>query len=77
MAVLSTLPVQWLCTLLLLLGVASALKFELAAHTGGESHLKERCIRNFVGRDVMVAVKSTVSGYKGDGMIVNILVRAD
>ncbi|KAK8143063.1 vesicle coat component [Beauveria asiatica] len=66
---------QWLCSLLMLLGVASALKFELPAHTGGESHRKERCIRNFVNRDTMVAVKSVVGGYKGDGMVVNIHIR--
>ncbi|KAM3552773.1 hypothetical protein MY1884_003846 [Beauveria asiatica] len=66
---------QWLCSLLMLLGVASALKFELPAHTGGESHRKERCIRNFVNRDTMVAVKSVVAGYKGDGMVVNIHIR--
>lgn len=65
---------QWLCSLLLLVGVASALKFELPAHTGGESHRKERCIRNFVNRDTMVAVKSIVGGHKGDGMVVNIHV---
>ncbi|KAJ4145978.1 hypothetical protein LMH87_004809 [Akanthomyces muscarius] len=66
---------QWLCSLLLLVGVASALKFELPAHTGGESHRKERCIRNFVNRDTMVAVKSIVGGHKGDGMVVNIHIR--
>lgn len=70
-------PLQWLCSLLLLVGVASALKFELPAHTGGESHRKERCIRNFVNRDTMVAVKSIVGGHKGDGMVVNIHVRRD
>lgn len=67
-------PLQWLCSLLLLVGVASALKFELPAHSGGESHRKERCIRNFVNRDTMVAVKSIVGGFKGDGMVVNIHV---
>ena len=62
--------------MLLLVGAANALKFELAAHSGGESHKKERCIRNFVQKDTLVAVKSTISGYKGDGMIVNIAVCA-
>lgn len=65
---------QWICSLLLLVGAANALKFELQAHSGGESHKKERCIRNFVQKDTLVAVKSTISGYKGDGMIVNIAV---
>lgn len=67
--------VQWVCSLLLLVGVANALKFELHAHSGGENHNKERCIRNFVQKDTLVAVKATVDGYKGDGMVVNIFVR--
>ncbi|KAL6889544.1 emp24/gp25L/p24 family/GOLD domain-containing protein [Trichoderma longibrachiatum] len=68
-------PMQWLCSLLLLASAASALKFDLVAHTGGESLKKERCIRNFVGSDTLVVVTSTVDGYKGDGMVVNIHVR--
>jgi hypothetical protein len=65
---------QCLCSLLLFLGVASALKFELAAHTGRESQKKERCIRNPVGRDTLVVVTATVGGARGDGMTVNIHV---
>jgi hypothetical protein len=67
-------PMRWLCGLLLLVSAANALKFDLIAHTGGESLKKERCIRNFVGSDTLVVVTSTVDGYKGDGMLVNIPV---
>ncbi|KAM0483853.1 hypothetical protein ACHAPE_003667 [Trichoderma viride] len=68
-------PMRWLCGLLLLVSAANALKFDLLAHPGGESLKKERCIRNFVGSDTLVVVTSTVDGYKGDGMLVNIHVR--
>ncbi|KKP03319.1 endoplasmic reticulum vesicle protein 25 [Trichoderma harzianum] len=68
-------PMRWLCGLLLLVSAANALKFDLVAHTGGESLKKERCIRNFVGSDTLVVVTSTVDGYRGDGMLVNIHVR--
>lgn len=66
---------RWLCGLLLLVSAANALKFDLLAHPGGESLKKERCIRNFVGSDTLVVVTSTIDGYKGDGMVVNIHVR--
>ncbi|KAF5127630.1 Endoplasmic reticulum vesicle protein 25 [Metarhizium anisopliae] len=66
---------QWLCSLLVLVGVANALKFDLIAHTGGESTKKERCIRNFVGQETLVVVTATVDGFKGDGMVVNMHVR--
>jgi hypothetical protein len=65
---------QWLCSLLLFAGAASALKFDLYAHSGGESSRRERCIRNFVNSNTLVVVTSTVDGYKGDGMVVNIHV---
>ncbi|PTB38854.1 vesicle coat component [Trichoderma asperellum] len=68
-------PMRWLCGLLLLVSAANALKFDLLAHPGGESLKKERCIRNFVGSDTLVVVTSTIDGYKGDGMVVNIHVR--
>ncbi|KFX93121.1 hypothetical protein O988_06978 [Pseudogymnoascus sp. VKM F-3808] len=35
----------------------------------------ERCIRNFVSRDTLVMVTSTISGHKGDGMQVNIHIK--
>ncbi|KAG6010480.1 vesicle coat component [Claviceps maximensis] len=60
---------QWLSSLLLLLGAAHALKFDLPAIG------KERCIRNFVNRDTLVVVTATVGGTKGDGMVVNMQVR--
>ncbi|KAG5919724.1 vesicle coat component [Claviceps pazoutovae] len=60
---------QWLSSLLLLLGAAHALKFELPAFG------KERCIRNFVSRQTLVVVTAKVDGYKGDGMVVDMHVR--
>merc|ERR1712169_97116 len=66
---------QLACSLLLLLGVAQALKFDIAAHTGKENMKKERCIRNFVAKDTLVVVTATVGGTKGDGMMVNIHIR--
>lgn len=74
MALTALSPMRWLCGLLLLVSAAHALKFDLLAHPGGESLKKERCIRNFVGSDTLVVVTSTVDGYKGDGMLVNIHV---
>ncbi|KAM0254939.1 hypothetical protein ACHAQJ_006247 [Trichoderma viride] len=68
-------PMRWLCGLLLLVSAANALKFDLLAHSGSESLKKERCVRNFVGSDTLVVVTSTVDGFKGDGMLVNIHVR--
>lgn len=67
---------QPLCNLLLLftlLSLASALKFDLQAHTGHSARY-ERCIRNFVGKDTLVLVTSIVSGSKGDGQMVNMHV---
>ncbi|KAL7896474.1 emp24/gp25L/p24 family/GOLD domain-containing protein [Trichoderma sp. SZMC 28014] len=75
MALKALSPMRWLCGLLLLVSAANALKFDLLAHPGGENLKKERCIRNFVGADTLVVVTSTVDGYKGDGMLVNIHVR--
>lgn len=66
---------QAICSLLLLAGVVNALKFDLVAHSGHENIKKERCIRNFVGKETLVVVTATVGGYKGDGMQVNIHVR--
>lgn len=60
---------------LLLLPLASSLKFDLQAHTGHSSKY-ERCIRNFVGKDTLVLVTAIVSGNKGDGQMVNMHVSA-
>ena len=60
-------------TLLLLLPVTSALKFDLQAHTGHSSKY-ERCIRNFVAKDTLVLVTAIVGGSKGDGQMVNMHV---
>ena len=58
----------------LLISVATSLKFDLQAHQGHESASKERCIRNFVAKDQLVVVTATVSGSRGDGMILNMHV---
>lgn len=65
-----------LLSLLVLLGVASALKFDVQAHPGRENQKKERCIRNFVAKETLVVVTATVGGTKGDGMQLNIHVRS-
>ena len=54
---------------LILLPFTSALKFDVAAHTG-----RERCIRNFVAKDTLVLVTAIVDGQKGDGQQVNMHV---
>ncbi|PNP77133.1 hypothetical protein FNYG_09433 [Fusarium nygamai] len=65
--------VQYICSVLLLVSAASALKFDLIAQA--ESSKRERCVRNFVGKDTLVVVTATVDGYKGDGMVVNLYIR--
>ncbi|UZP36016.1 hypothetical protein NXS19_003832 [Fusarium pseudograminearum] len=60
---------QYICSFLLLVSSVSALKFDLIAGS------KERCVRNFVGKDTLVVVTATVDGYKGDGMVVNLYIR--
>lgn len=52
--------------------LASALKFDLVATSGGGKN--ERCIRNFVSKDQLVVVTAIVGGTKGDGQKVNIHV---
>jgi len=63
-----------LCSILLLLSCADALKFELQAHPAHDKK-PERCIRNFVSKDTLVVVTATVSGQKGDGMSVNMHIK--
>ena len=60
--------------LLFLLTLTTALKFDLIAQPG-HSAKNERCIRNFVNRDTLVVVTATVSGSKGDGMMVNMHIK--
>ena len=62
-----------LCSLLLFLACAEGLKFDIEAHSKGDSK-GTRCIRNFVAKDTLVVVTATVDGYKGDGMVVNMHV---
>ena len=60
-----------------LLPLVSALKFDIQAHPGHESKSKERCVRNFVAKDQLVVVTTTVSGNRGDGQILNMHVSSD
>ena len=62
-----------LCSLLLFIACADALKFDVEAHSQGDKK-GERCIRNFVAKDTLVVVTATVDGHKGDGMVVNMHV---
>ena len=73
MAFLQPFPALLLGLLLLFLGVTNALKFDLQAHPHHNSK-NERCIRNFVAKDTLVVVTAIVSGYRGDGQMVNIHV---
>lgn len=58
---------------LLVVQLASALKFDLPATSGHGKN--ERCIRNFIAKDQLVVVTAIVSGSKGDGQRVNMHVR--
>jgi len=60
---------QYICSIVLLVATVHALKFDLAADG------KQRCIRNFVGKDTLVVVTATVGGFKGDGQRVNMHIR--
>ncbi|MCJ1471458.1 vesicle coat component [Lambiella insularis] len=73
----SSLPhtfVTAFCLWLTILNSTSALKFDLQAHAGSGGKYP-RCIRNFVARETLVVVTATVSGSKGDGQIVNMLIK--
>ncbi len=61
---------QGLYGLFLFATACQALRFDLHATNG-----HPRCIRNFVTKDTLVVVTATVSGHKGDGMVVNMHVR--
>lgn len=65
---------QYICSLVLLVGVSQALKFELQGMLAHYDN-KMRCIRNFVAKDTLVVVTSIVSGSKGDGMVVNLNIK--
>ena len=67
----------WRSLLSFLLPLVSALKFDIQAHPGHESKSKERCVRNFVAKDQLVVVTTTVSGNRGDGQILNMHVSSD
>ncbi|GAB7351608.1 hypothetical protein MBLNU459_g2226t1 [Dothideomycetes sp. NU459] len=61
--------------LLALLPVTWALKFDVQAHPGSEQENKERCIRNFVQHNQLVVVTVTISGHRGDGMMLNMHIK--
>jgi p24 family protein delta-1 len=65
---------QCVCSILLFASSIQALKFDLVAHPRNAAK-QERCIRNFVAKDTLVVVTATVSGRRGDGMVVNMEVR--
>ena len=65
-----------LYSLLLLLACAEALKFDVQAYSRGDKK-GERCIRNFVAKDTLVVVTATIDGAKGDGMSLDMHVRAN
>jgi len=62
-----------LCSALVLLTCAEALKFDIEAKHQGDKK-GQRCIRNFVASNTLVVVTATVDGHKGDGMVVNMHV---
>ncbi|KAL8305064.1 hypothetical protein RB597_003999 [Gaeumannomyces tritici] len=63
---------RYICSIVLFVACANALKFELQAQSGhGYYDKQQRCIRNFVAKDTLVVVTAIVNGHKGDGMIVN------
>ena len=66
---LSAVFLVWLA----LLHTALSLKFDLYAHAGSGGKY-QRCVRNFVSRETLVVVTATISGSKGDGQVVNMLV---
>ncbi|KUI74146.1 Endoplasmic reticulum vesicle protein 25 [Cytospora mali] len=66
---------QYICSVILLVACANALKFDLQATSQSHDSKKERCIRNFVAKDTLVVVTAIVSGSKGDGMRVNMHIR--
>lgn len=57
-----------------ILPTISALKFDIAAHSGGSNNY-ERCIRNYAAADTLVVVTAISDGFKGDGQTVNMHVR--
>ncbi|PBP21940.1 ERV25 protein [Diplocarpon rosae] len=63
-----------LCSVLFFLSCVHALKFEIEAFPQGNPRAK-RCIRNFVAKDTLVVVTSTVDGQKDDGMVLNMHIK--
>jgi hypothetical protein len=64
------------CVLLLLLPIASALKFDLHPVSQHDAAKYERCVRNFVAKEQLVVVTAILDGYRGDGQRVDMHVRS-
>jgi hypothetical protein len=61
--------------LVLLLPLASALKFDLHPVSQHDAAKYERCVRNFVAKEQLVVVTAILDGYRGDGQRVDMHVR--
>ncbi|KAF2257573.1 hypothetical protein CC78DRAFT_538429 [Lojkania enalia] len=61
--------------LLVILPLASALKFDIHAVQPHDAAKYERCIRNFVAKDQLVVVTAIVDGHRGDGQTLNMHIR--
>jgi hypothetical protein len=61
--------------LVLLLPLASALKFDLHPVSQHDAAKYERCVRNFVAHEQLVVVTAILDGYRGDGQRVDMHVR--
>ncbi|KAI1085242.1 emp24/gp25L/p24 family/GOLD-domain-containing protein [Whalleya microplaca] len=66
---------QYICSIVLLIASANALKFDLQAQP--QNQVQQRCIRNFAAKDTLVVVTATVGGSKGDGQQVNLNILDD
>jgi hypothetical protein len=62
------------CMLLVLLPLASGLKFDLHPVSHHEAAKYERCVRNFVAHEQLVVVTAILDGYRGDGQRVDMHV---
>jgi len=62
------------CLLLVLLPLATALKFDLHSVAPQDAAKQQRCVRNFVAREQLVVVTAILDGYRGDGQRVDMHV---
>jgi len=63
------------CLLLVLLPLATALKFDLHSVAPQDAAKQQRCVRNFVAREQLVVVTAILDGYRGDGQRVDMHIR--